>query len=87
MRRVEDIASRAPAKDAVRRALAVVAGLTVRDIARRLGVSPSLLTAVRDPRSTHQLGAERMRQLAAILRVEADRLRGVADQLDRASGG
>lgn len=73
---------RAPAKDAVRRALALVAGLTVSDMARRLGVSLSMLTAVRDPRNAHRLDPDRMRQLAGILRVEAGRLAAAAAELE-----
>ena len=87
MRAARTATNRAPAKDAVRRALALVAGLTVQDMARRLGVSLSLLTAVRDPRTSHRLDAERMRQLAGLLRGEAGRLLAAAEELEQRAEG
>jgi transcriptional regulator with XRE-family HTH domain len=78
-------ASREAEKSAVREALDVVAGITQANIARRLGVSVSLLQAVRNPaRPMNRLGEERAKRLAQLLRADAQRLLAAADHLDGA---
>ena len=70
-------------KDAVREALAVITGLTLREIAARLGVSVSLLYAYADPLRPNQPDPRRMRELAELYRREASRLLAAADRLER----
>ncbi|HJU64174.1 MAG TPA: helix-turn-helix transcriptional regulator [Gemmatimonadaceae bacterium] len=70
-------------KESLRRALEVVSGLTVRDLAARLGVSPSLLYAYGDPLRAHSPSASRLRALARLYRHDAARLIEAAEELER----
>jgi transcriptional regulator with XRE-family HTH domain len=71
------------AKHSLRRALEVLSGLTVRQLAARLGVSPSLLYAYGDPVRPHAPTAARLRALARLYRQDAARLIQTAEELER----
>jgi hypothetical protein len=71
------------AKHSLRRALELVSGLTVRALAGRLGVSPSLLYAYGDPVRPHSPSAARLRALARLYRKDAARLMQLAEELER----
>ncbi|HJR62999.1 MAG TPA: hypothetical protein VJ803_04810 [Gemmatimonadaceae bacterium] len=73
------------AKHSLRRALELVSRLTVRALAARLEVSPSLLYAYGDPMRPHAPTAARLRALARLYRQDAGRLMQLAEELERAA--
>jgi AcrR family transcriptional regulator len=72
-------------KASIRSAIVVVSAMTLRDLARRMGLAGTTLYHYASPRRRRYPTAGQVTQLAALLREDASRLEEAARLLERAA--